>query len=479
VTLIDANIEALAHLIELPYKTSGHPERVRRAIKLRQRCVAQLRSPQGYTSHDRHHAAVGVLRRVLGLTDSSARPDLADYHDAELSPLRRKDLLTAAAHPQRGPYAAYFEALARRVEELSPRVVGISINYLNQALPAMALAGALRARMGPALSIVAGGGLITCWKQHLSPDGLRPAIDDLVFGDGTAPLAEKLGLAQPGLAQPGNGRDVVLDYAGVPWDHYLAPRRVAPLSTSVGCCWSRCRYCPEAAVGTPFSTPYGQHLAEVIDEVADRCGAGLLHLTDSAVPPQNLRLLSERKRVVPWYGFARFHPDLTDEGFCRKLRRSGCVMLQLGLESGSLRVLGRLNKGIDLGQASRALRALASAGVATYVYVMFGTPSEDREDAEQTLGFVVEHSSVIDFVNVSLLNLPRVAPPEPDLATRPLPGDEDLSLYLAFDHPSGWQRREARRFMERTFARHPQVAPLLRGPHVLGANHAPFMLERS
>jgi radical SAM superfamily enzyme YgiQ (UPF0313 family) len=469
VALVDANVEALQQLIDSVPPQAAADTADRRALRQRQRALAQLRSSEAFRSRDRHHAAVATVRRTLGLVGRAGRPDLADYHDAQLSPLSRQDLLASAERHGASPFADYYQELARRVAGLAPRAVGISINYLHQALPAMALAGALRAHLG-GVPIVAGGGLISCWRDRLDRGGLAPAIDHLVFGDGTADLLALLG-------QPASPDGPVLpDYSDMPWPLYLAPTRIASLSTSRGCYWSRCRYCPEAAQGERFATSYRDHLVQSLSRVWHEAGAGLLHLSDSAIPPASLRRLTAlREPGLRWYGFARFHPSLADEDLCRGLREAGCVLLQLGLESGSDRVLRRLNKGIDLDVASRALRTLARAGIASYLYVMFGTPGEGRADAEQTLRFVVDHAASIGFLNVSLLNLPRTIAPEADLVTRPLLGDGDLSLYVGFSHAGGWQRQEARHFMERELARHPAVAALLRRtPHVFGPNHAPF-----
>ena len=51
---------------------------------------------------------------------------------------------------------------------------------------------------------------------------------------------------------------------------------------------------------------------------------------------------------VPWYGFARIGPPLTDPDFCMALKQAGCVMLKLGIESGDQGVLDSLEKGISV-----------------------------------------------------------------------------------------------------------------------------------
>jgi radical SAM superfamily enzyme YgiQ (UPF0313 family) len=177
---------------------------------------------------------------------------------------------------------------------------------------------------------------------------------------------------------------------------------------------------------------------------------------------------------APWYGFARFTPQLTDPDFCRELRRSGCAMLQLGLESADQAVLDSLDKGIDLGDASRALKNLHAAGIGTYVYLLFGTPAEDEESARTTLDFVAAHAAYIDFLNLSIFNLPRYGDEAGSLETYDF-FEGDLSLYQGFTHPRGWDRSRVRRFLDREFRRHPAVAGIVRNdPPFFTSNHAPF-----
>jgi hypothetical protein len=60
----------------------------------------------------------------------------------------------------------------------------------------------------------------------------------------------------------------------------------------------------------------------------------LIHLLDNAVSPALMASLADGPAGAPWYGFARIGKELLDIEFCRALKRSGCRMLKLGLESG-------------------------------------------------------------------------------------------------------------------------------------------------
>ena len=125
---------------------------------------------------------------------------------------------------------------------------------------------------------------------------------------------------------------------------------------------------------------------------------------------------------------------------------------------------------------SAALRALKDAGIATYIYLLFGTPPENEKSALKTLDFVVEHADCINFLNLAIFNLPVLSPEAQSLATQDF-YEGDLSLYRDFTHPLGWQRADVRKFLEKTFKKHPAVAKILqRTPDFFTSNHAPFFV---
>jgi radical SAM superfamily enzyme YgiQ (UPF0313 family) len=197
---------------------------------------------------------------------------------------------------------------------------------------------------------------------------------------------------------------------------------------------------------------------------------------DNAIQPALLKALADEPIGAPWYGFVRFERQLEDPSFCNRLRQSGCTLLKIGLESGEQAVLDALAKGTRLDAASTILTNLKTAGIASYVYLLFGTPAEDRLAAERTLAFTVEHSDRIDFLNLAVFNLPVNSPDASDMPTRDF-YTGDLSFYQDFDHPRGWDRSRVRNFVEKEFRKHPRIARIVRrDPPVFTSNHAPFFV---
>jgi len=469
---LDLCREGLDYLLTL--EPNARDTWTRGALRRRSRNRALLGDIAAYAARDRYRRAVLDLNRALKAASEAfgVEASLADYRDRRRSPLRRADLLDAAAAYQDNLFFPLFRArIAEALATCPARAIGLSVTYLSQALCAFAIAGFVKA-VRPDLRVVLGGGLVTSW-----------------VGQGRLSATERFGGLVDGIL-PGRGEEEILALLGAPRSHstapptfddfvaldYLAPTRILPYNFSTGCPWKRCTFCPETAEGSRYvGTRIGTAAREVGALVA-RHAPGLLHFTDTEIAPLYLRRLAQTPPGVPWYGFARFSPLLTDPDFCRRLAASGCVMLQLGLESADQQVLDALGKGTRLDQIDRALRTLAEVGIGVFLYVLFGTPAETRDAARRTRDFVASHADRIDFLNVALFNLPVASGEVSRLATRDF-YEGDLSLYREFAHPCGWNRDAVRTFVTDEFETDPAIKTILaRNPPVFTSNHAPFFL---
>ena len=463
--LLDANLEGQLWLLKQPLAATDTWSR--RAFKGRDRNVSALRDITAYQTPDRYRSAISDLNHVLRIhsSHSGATIGLADYQHATLSPLRSADLCAAALNPEGNPFFPYF---SQRLPELLAGVgiAGFSLNYLSQALCTFAMIGYVRKRY-PAIRIVLGGGLVTSWMRRAgwrNPFG--NLVDHLFAGAGEEQLLALRGI------KPAPYRYAAPDYADLPLKEYFSPGLILPYSASEGCYWSRCSFCPERAEGNAFHpVPVSRVLSE-LKFLTDQTGPVLIHLLDSSISPALLQALCKNPPGAPWYGFARFDEHLADPEFCHALKRSGCVMLKLGLESGDQGVLDRMCKGIDLAVASRVLNNLREAGIAVYCYLLFGTPGETAVEAGRTLEFVVRHHHAISFLNLALFNMPLHGDEAPVFGDKPF-YEGDLSLYTSFRHPGEWNRKQARHFLEGTFKRHPVIAAIVRNdPPQFSSSHA-------
>ncbi len=293
--------------------------------------------------------------------------------------------------------------------------------------------GVLR-RLDPNIRIILGGGLITSWLRR--PGWRNPfegIIDELVAGEGEAALLSILDREYTA------GSDIA-DFNHFSPLPYLSPGFILPYSASAGCYWRRCAFCPERAEANPYRPVPSARVVSQLQSQIPILKPVLVHFTDNAVSPALLKALCREPCGVPWYGFVRITRHLADLDFCKALKRSGCIMLQIGLESGSQTVLDGFCKGIDLNIAQRALENLKHAGIAAYVYLLFGTPWETEADAIKTFEFTIRNSGTITFLNLAIFNLPAFGPHTDSLNTRPL-DTGDMFLYRRFEHPAGWHRQ--------------------------------------
>jgi len=467
--LLDANLEGLLYLLKQPGKPSDRwTERAFRNIS---RNLSAVRKPLTYRNLDRYKRAVVDLNRALEMSSQStgARLSLANYQHLKLSPLESSNLLRAAENPAENQFYPYFsERLTAILRERKVRIIGFSLNFLSQALCTFAMLGFLR-RNFPNVTLAAGGGLITSWMRR--PGWANPfagLIDHQVAGPGETFLLSLLGLNADGDAH------FKPKYDSLPVADYFAPGLILPYSASNGCYWNKCSFCPERAEKNPYIPLPADRVVADLRHMASSMKPVLIHLLDNAVSPALMKALCENPPGIPWYGFARITRHFEDQEFCMALKRSGCVMMKLGLESGDQEVLDQERKGVSVETASKALHALKRAGIATYVYLLFGTPAETLKAARKTLDFTVKHGDQIDFLNLAVFNLPIHGPDAAGLQTG-LMYEGDLSLYTGFIHPKGWHRVLVRQFLDREFKRHPVIASILReDPPLFTSNHAPF-----
>ena len=469
--VIDANLEGILHLARSTARADTPSGRWNvRACKNLEANLFALQNMDTFSSKSRYSRAVLDVNHVLNMAGNpcGVNLSLSDYTDNQQSPVKINDLIWAAENPEVNPFYPYFSGRLTQALEESPEFIGFSLNFLSQALCTMAMIGFIK-RINPRQKIILGGSLTTSWVQKTCQADLFPGlVDQVVAGAGEEQLLTLLGITN---IQGGASTDYRLLMIE---NRYLSPGFILPYSAANGCWWRKCAFCPEKTEANPYLPLPSAVVTEELQTLTKQTKPSLIHLLDSSIAPALLKALTERPPGAPWYGFTRVTQHLTDEDFCRALKSGGCVMLKLGIESGDQAVLDRLNKGIDLNEASDALRSLKKAGIATYCYFLFGTPPETEVRAEKTLDFVSRHSDCIDFLNLALFNLPAGSPEAKSLATHDF-YEGDLSLYKSFHHPGGWQRPDVRNFLEKTFKKHPAIASIVkRTPEFFTSNHAPF-----
>ena len=94
-------------------------------------------------------------------------------------------------------------------------------------------------------------------------------------------------------------------------------------------------------------------------------------------------------RGSPWAWAATTRADRLDRPLLTLMKRAGCFLLGLGIESGNQAILDAARKGETLEEMRRAVALCREAGIRTMGHFIFGLPGETSETARETIRFAL------------------------------------------------------------------------------------------
>jgi radical SAM superfamily enzyme YgiQ (UPF0313 family) len=103
-----------------------------------------------------------------------------------------------------------------------------------------------------------------------------------------------------------------------------------------------------------------------------------------------------RQLNVQWFGNARAD-NLQDPKFVDRLKRSGCWMLALGIETESEETRKDMMKRLESEKIRIALKNMRTSGIKSFGFFILGYPGEDRQALERTIDYAIRLDP--DFAN--------------------------------------------------------------------------------
>lgn len=166
--------------------------------------------------------------------------------------------------------------------------------------------------------------------------------------------------------------------------------------TTRGCPYP-CIYC-SPTLRQSFGSGYRQQSPErVVRDMEDqhrRLGINAIFMEDDLFTLDRERTLELCRRLEQRGAPASFviqtRLDALDPERIRALKRAGCVGITAGVESGSGRILGILQKKTSRDTMLASAREIKRQGIPLTAYYMIGAPEETREDLEATLRLAKE-----------------------------------------------------------------------------------------
>ena len=188
-----------------------------------------------------------------------------------------------------------------------------------------------------------------------------------------------------------NPADIIIDWRSLPGDIFEA--LVVPMQASNGCPY-RCAFCNfNKDRKLSFLKPIDLLMNEL--KAVINCGVRYVWFVDD-----NFRLgkddlntvcrrIIEEDIEINWMSFLR--ASTLKNVDMQLLRQSGCVEVQLGLESADETILINMNKKANPGLYSEVLQRALSAGINCSCYFISGFPGETAETAQRTREFIKRH----------------------------------------------------------------------------------------
>ena len=99
------------------------------------------------------------------------------------------------------------------------------------------------------------------------------------------------------------------------------------------------------------------------------------------------RLISEKLKIN-WGCTTRV--DLLDEELIKKMKKAGCNIVKIGIETGSEKILKETKKGVTFEQMRKTAKLLNKHRIFWSGYFMVGLPTETEEDIRKTYEFMKE-----------------------------------------------------------------------------------------
>ena len=446
----------------------GGSTRSRRGVIHLETALRDLQTAQLFHQRDRYNSAVeyfsGALQAASAGTCWRISPgDLIYEQNRDFTPELVMHVLNHSSENLFGNLMS--DWIQREVMPAPSKLIGISVGFRSQFLPALALAGIIRKHL-PDQELVLGGGFWGSLPESVI-EYVKKSVGHVVMGPGESFFRERFNLQETGSLFG------VPDFSGYENEEYLAPVKILPLTLSRGCYWGKCAFCDEAK--ERFRMDHARSIRAKLSILYQQYKPELYHFTDNAIPPRVLSLLSEEPVPASWYGFVRVTEELADPEFVRRLKKNGCAMLQLGMESSSQRLLDRMRKGTQSSLYPRVLKNLSDQKIKSYVYLMFGFPGETDEDRYQTLRMLED--TPLDFLNASLFRMPpgSIISKHPDGFGVRLTGSRTDSLYHQYSYQAD-SMSDLRRWMSNVFLKNQAVRRItIRTPRFFKSNHAPFL----
>ncbi|MBT6041333.1 radical SAM protein [Candidatus Woesearchaeota archaeon] len=274
--------------------------------------------------------------------------------------------------------------LVKQIKDKKPDIVAFSIVYSSQAFYAHSIMKELKD-----IECVIGGPAVNDKLKKVADKTLKNELEFLEYINKTK--NDKLKF------------NYTTDFSVYKLNDYFSPCAVIPIKTSSTCYYKKCAFCSHFT-----DIPYCEYPLKTIKETILLSKQNHLFVIDDMIHAKRLLEIAEMLKPlkVKWTCQLKPTKEFTID-VLKKLKESGLRMIMWGVESGNNRILKLMNKGTNKKDVIKVLENAKKVGIANIAYMLYGFPSETKEEFIETMEFLKDNEKNIDLVSSSIFGLQK------------------------------------------------------------------------
>lgn len=165
------------------------------------------------------------------------------------------------------------------------------------------------------------------------------------------------------------------------------------LSTQRGCPYT-CKWCSTAVYGQSYRRRPANQVAQELKLLKDTYNPDTIWFVDDVFTVSHKWIKSfheevrKQNAIIPFECITRAE-RLNDE-ILQLLKEAGCYRIWIGAESGSQKIIDKMDRRVDVDVVKKAIQDTNKLGIETGTFIMVGYPGEDETDIKETVKYLKE-----------------------------------------------------------------------------------------
>jgi radical SAM superfamily enzyme YgiQ (UPF0313 family) len=311
------------------------------------------------------------------------RNDMEDYDNMSKEFVQQSKDVYLKNHKEilGGKKPEFFDILLKEITDRKPDIAAFSIVYSSQAFYASALIEELK-KLG--IKTIIGG----------------PAVNSKIKADYCF-CNETEFLEFLNSKKTDADYNYTADFDDFDLNKYFVPEIVLPVKTTSSCYYQKCVFC-----GHHGNVKYKEYDLKLLKRLLEKTKAKKVFIIDDMISAERCLAIAKIMKELGIKWMCQLKPVKEyDEKTLKTLSDSGLKIIIWGAESGSDRILNLMKKGTNIRDVEDVLKLSHAAGIKNVIYIMFGFPTETKEEFMQTIDFLKKNQEYISLISTSVFGL--------------------------------------------------------------------------